>query len=164
METASHPCNGGPELRAPDLNMQILYPPNMDTSGRKKYPVLFQVYGGPFSQMVANKWQIDWHNWLATEKKYIICRLDGRGTGFKGRAFRSAVVDNLGHYEVLDQIAGAREMAKRVYVDPSRIGIWGWSYGGYMTLKTLEAQSGIFSLGMAVAPGENSSHCLVGNC
>ncbi|EIW65869.1 hypothetical protein TREMEDRAFT_46096 [Tremella mesenterica DSM 1558] len=135
-----------------ELNMQIMTPPNFDTSGRKKYPVLIRVYGGPGSQMVNNMWGRDWHTYLACEKKYIIVLVDGRGTGFKGRKLRNPVTDDLGRWEVVDQVAGAREMAKRVYVDRTRIGIWGWSYGGYMTCKTVEADSGIFTLGMAVAP------------
>ena len=135
-----------------ELNLVQITPPNFDASGRKKYPVLIRVYGGPGSQMVSNLWSRDWHTYLACEKKYIIVLVDGRGTGFKGRKLRNPVTDDLGHWEVVDQIAAAREMVKRVYVDRTRIGIWGWSYGGYMTCKTLEADSGIFTLGMAVAP------------
>ncbi|RSH95247.1 hypothetical protein EHS25_000333 [Saitozyma podzolica] len=138
-----------------EFNMLEMLPPNIDTSGRKKYPVLIRVYGGPGSQMVSNKWDRDWHTFLVTNRKYIVIMLDGRGTGFKGRNMRNPVMDDLGHWEVVDQIAAAREAAKRRYVDTSRIGIWGWSYGGYMTCKTLEADSGIFTLGMAVAPVTN---------
>jgi dipeptidyl aminopeptidase len=130
-----------------ELNMLEILPPNIDTSGRKKYPVLVRVYGGPVSQMVSNKYERDWHSYLACEQKYVIVMVDGRGTGFKGRELRNPVTDNLGHYEVLDQIAVAREMLSREYVDKKRIGIWGWSYGGYMTLKTLEADSGVYTLG-----------------
>lgn len=135
-----------------ELNLVQITPPNFDASGRKKYPVLIRVYGGPGSQMVSNVWSRDWHTYLACEKKYIIVLVDGRGTGFKGRKLRNPVTDDLGHWEVVDQIAAAREMVKKVYVDRTRIGIWGWSYGGYMTCKTIEADSGIFTLGMAVAP------------
>lgn len=106
--------------------MLEMLPPNIDTSGRKKYPVLIRVYGGPGSQMVSNKWDRDWHTFLVTNKKYIVIMLDGRGTGFKGRNMRNPVMDDLGHWEVVDQIAAAREAAKRRYVDTSRIGIWGW--------------------------------------
>ncbi|KIR97029.1 dipeptidyl aminopeptidase [Cryptococcus deuterogattii 2001/935-1] len=134
------------------LNMLEILPPNIDITGRKKYPVLIRVYGGPGSQMVSNRFERDWHSYLAASQRYIIVMLDGRGTGFKGRNLRNPVRDDLGHWEVQDQIAAAREMAKRAYVDRSRIGIWGWSYGGYMTCKTIEAASGIFTLGMAVAP------------
>ncbi|KIY32640.1 dipeptidyl aminopeptidase [Cryptococcus gattii E566] len=134
------------------LNMLEILPPNIDITGRKKYPVLIRVYGGPGSQMVSNRFERDWHSYLAASQRYIIVMLDGRGTGFKGRNLRNPVRDDLGRWEVQDQIAAAREMAKRAYVDRSRIGIWGWSYGGYMTCKTIEAASGIFTLGMAVAP------------
>ncbi|KAE8542158.1 hypothetical protein D1P53_001641 [Cryptococcus gattii VGV] len=134
------------------LNMLEILPPNIDITGRKKYPVLIRVYGGPGSQMVSNRFERDWHSYLAASQRYIIVMLDGRGTGFKGRKLRNPVRDDLGRWEVQDQIAAAREMAKRAYVDRSRIGIWGWSYGGYMTCKTIEAASGIFTLGMAVAP------------
>lgn len=135
-----------------ELNMIEILPPNLDTSGRKKYPLLIQVYGGPYSQMVDNTFKRDWHSYLASEEKYVIVRVDGRGTGFKGRALRNPIRDDLGHWEVEDQIALARELVKRKYVDRSRVGIWGWSYGGYMTLKTLEAGGDLFNLGMAVAP------------
>ncbi|WVR09063.1 hypothetical protein IAU60_006124 [Kwoniella sp. DSM 27419] len=138
-----------------ELNMLEIMPPNIDTSGRKKYPVLIRVYGGPGSQMVSNKFERDWHTFLAASMKYIVIMIDGRGTGFKGRQLRNPVRDNLGYYEVIDQIAAAKEMVKRGYVDRKRVGIWGWSYGGYMTCKTVEADSGIFTLGMAVAPVTN---------
>ncbi|WWC64025.1 uncharacterized protein I303_106631 [Kwoniella dejecticola CBS 10117] len=138
-----------------ELNMLEMLPPNFDTSGRKKYPVLMRVYGGPGSQMVHNRFERDWHTYLVTTLKYIVVIVDGRGTGFKGRRLRNPVIDDLGHWEVVDQINAAKEMAKRTYVDRKRIGIWGWSYGGYMTCKTIEADSGIFTLGMAVAPVTN---------
>lgn len=135
-----------------ELNMVEILPPNIDTSGRKKYPVLIQVYGGPYSQMVDNTFKRDWHSYLACEQKYIIVRVDGRGTGFKGRKLRNPIRDNLGQWEAEDQMALARELIKRKYVDRSRVGIWGWSYGGYMTLKSLEAGPELFTLGIAVAP------------
>ncbi|WWC73095.1 uncharacterized protein I206_107060 [Kwoniella pini CBS 10737] len=138
-----------------ELNVLEMLPPNFDASGRKKYPVLMRVYGGPGSQMVHNRFERDWHTYLVTTLKYIVVVVDGRGTGFKGRRLRNPVIDDLGHWEVVDQINAAKEMAKRTYVDRKRIGIWGWSYGGYMTCKTIEANSGIFTLGMAVAPVTN---------
>jgi hypothetical protein len=87
---------------------------------------IFNRYGGPGSQTVSNKWERDWHTYLVTEKKYIVIMVDGRGTGFSGRKLRNPVRDDLGHWEVVDQIAAARDAAKRVYVDTNRIGIWGW--------------------------------------
>lgn len=146
---------------------QSVSPPSRLTKTFRKACVGAQVdtdrYGGPGSQMVSNQFSRDWHTYLACEKKYIIVMLDGRGTGLKGRALRNPVQDRLGYYETMDQIAAAREMVKKGYVDRERIGIWGWaslknwrwvkladarqSYGGYMTLKVIEAMSGIFTLG-----------------
>lgn len=127
--------------------MEEILPTNFDSSGRKLYPLLIHVYGGPYSQQVDNVFKRDWHSFLACEQKYIIVRIDGRGTGFKGRGLRNPIRDDIGHWEVEDQLAVAREMIKRKYVDRKRVGIWGWSYGGYMTLKTLEANPGLFTLG-----------------
>lgn len=136
-----------------ELNVVELLPPNFDSSGhRHKYPVLFNPYGGPGSQSVDARFKRDWHHYLACEKKYIIVTVDGRGTGFKGRKLRNPIRDRLGEYESRDQINIAREWAKKRYVDTHKIGIWGWSFGGYLTAKVLEADSGIFTLGMAVAP------------
>jgi dipeptidyl aminopeptidase len=87
---------------------------------------LISRYGGPGSQLVSNRYERDWQSYLACEKKYITIIIDGRGTGYRGREFRNPIKDNLGRVEVLDQVAAAREVAKRRYVDRARIGIWGW--------------------------------------
>ncbi|KAG6836690.1 hypothetical protein H0H93_004801 [Arthromyces matolae] len=134
-----------------ELNVQELRPPRMDDSGRVKYPVLFRVYGGPNSQMVDLKFSRSWHDYLACGLSYIIVTVDGRGTGFKGRHLRNPVKDNLGFYETIDQINAARIWAAKEYVDRKRIGIWGWSYGGFMASKVVEANAGVHSLSMAVA-------------
>lgn len=89
-------------------------------------PTYIGRYGGPGSQTVSNQFQRDWLSYLVEENKYIALIVDGRGTGFAGRELRNAVVDDLGHWEVVDQIAAGREAARRVYVDTKRIGIWGW--------------------------------------
>jgi dipeptidyl aminopeptidase len=135
-----------------ELNAMELRPPGMDDSGRTKYPVLFRVYGGPDSQLVDTRFSIDWHHYLACSLKYVIVVVDGRGTGFKGRKHRNPIRGNLGYYEVIDQVNAARQWATKRYVDTKRIGIWGWSYGGYMTTKVMENGAGVHSLGMAVAP------------
>ncbi|KAF9511355.1 hypothetical protein BS47DRAFT_1330979 [Hydnum rufescens UP504] len=135
-----------------ELNAVEIRPPGMDDSGRVRYPVLFRVYGGPGSQTVTTRFSRDWHDYLVCTLKYIVVVVDGRGTGFKGRNLRNPVRGNLGYYETLDQINAARLWATKRYVDSRRIGIWGWSYGGYMTTKVLEANAGIHTLGMAVAP------------
>ncbi|RWQ96309.1 pheromone maturation dipeptidyl aminopeptidase DapB [Paecilomyces variotii] len=120
---------------------------------RKKYPVLFHLYGGPGSQTVDRTFGVDFHSYIASSLGYIVVTVDGRGTGFIGRKARCIVRDNLGHYEARDQIETAKIWAAKSYVDETRMAIWGWSYGGFMTLKTLEQDAGkTFQYGMAVAP------------
>ncbi|EJC99985.1 dipeptidyl aminopeptidase [Fomitiporia mediterranea MF3/22] len=135
-----------------EFNTMELLPANFDDSGRIKYPVLFRVYGGPGSQMVHTRFERDWHAYLACTLKYIVVIVDGRGTGFRGRALRNPIRGNLGYWETRDQVGAARIWASKKYVDPKKIGIWGWSYGGFMSSKVVEANEGIHSLAMAVAP------------
>ncbi|KAF8638411.1 hypothetical protein AX17_002236 [Amanita inopinata Kibby_2008] len=135
-----------------ELNVKEIRPPRMDDSGRTKYPVLFRVYGGPQSQLVDLKFNRDWHDFLVCGLQYIVVIVDGRGTGFKGRKLRNPVKGNLGYWETIDQINAAKVWASRGYTDPKRIGIWGWSYGGFMSSKVVEANAGIHSLAMAIAP------------
>lgn len=126
-------------------------PPHFDE--KRNYPVLFFVYGGPGSQLVTKTFEFSFPEVVASQLDAIVVTVDGRGTGFKGRQFRSVVRDNLGYYEVLDQIAAAKHWSSKPYVDSSKIAMFGWSYGGYMTLKTLEADAGeTFNYGMSVAP------------
>ena len=120
---------------------------------KKKYPVLFHLYGGPGSQTVNKKFTVDFQAYVASNLEYIVVTVDGRGTGFMGRQARCIVRGNIGHYEALDQIETAKIWARKEYVDPDRLAIWGWSYGGFLTLKTLEMDAGrTFKYGMAVAP------------
>ncbi|KAH0069128.1 putative dipeptidyl-aminopeptidase B, partial [Aureobasidium melanogenum] len=134
-----------------DLNLVERRPPHFDE--RKKYPVLFFLYNGPASQQVDRTFHLDFQSYVASSLGYIVVTLDGRGTGHLGRATRCIVRGNLGHYEAHDQIAAAKMWAAKKYVDAERIAIWGWSYGGFMTLKTLEQDAGrTFKYGMAVAP------------
>jgi dipeptidyl aminopeptidase B len=134
-----------------ELNVLERLPPHFDKN--KKYPVIFQLYNGPGSQQVSKSFGVDFQSYMASGLGYIVITVDGRGTGFKGRKHRVVVRGNLGHWEAHDQIAVAKTWAKRKYVDEDRIAIWGWSYGGFMTLKTLEMDGGeTFKYGMAVAP------------
>lgn len=138
-------------------NSVDIFPPNFNSS--RKYPVLFYVYGGPGSQMVTQEFAVGFSQVIAAELNAIVVTVDGRGTGYNnynknsGSQFKFCVRDRLGHYEPIDQIAAAKVWAERSYVDADRIAIWGWSYGGFLTLKTLETDTeNIFSYGVAVAP------------
>ncbi|MCK8480500.1 S9 family peptidase [Psychroserpens algicola] len=135
-----------------DLNMWTIKPSNFDAS--KTYPLLMFQYSGPGSQKVANSWNGDkdyWHQHLA-QQGYIIACVDGRGTGFKGAAFKKVTQNELGKYEVEDQIATAKQLAKLPYIDEHNIGIWGWSYGGFMSSNALLKGNDTFSMAIAVAP------------
>lgn len=134
-----------------ELNYLERRPPHFDE--KKKYPVLFQQYSGPGSQSVKKTFAVDFQSFVAANLGYVVVTVDGRGTGFKGRKARVCVRKELGHWESHDQIAAAQIWAKKAYVDAKRIAIWGWSFGGYNTLKTLEQDAGqTFRYGMAVAP------------
>lgn len=116
---------------------------------------MFQ-YSGPGSQRVANRWKNRyrhdyWHHMLAQEG-YLIACVDGRGTGFKGRDFEKTVYMDLGRKELEDQIEAAKELGKLTFVDESRIGIWGWSYGGYMSSLAITKGADVFKTAIAVAP------------
>ncbi|KAL3418759.1 dipeptidyl aminopeptidase b [Phlyctema vagabunda] len=134
-----------------ELNVVERRPPHFDA--KKRYPVLFYLYGGPGSQSVDKSFSVTFQEYIAANLGYIVVTVDGRGTGYTGRKSRVIVRGNLGYYEAYDQIATAKIWAQKKYVDASRLAIWGWSYGGFMTLKTLEQDAGqTFSYGMAVAP------------
>ena len=125
-----------------------------ELAGRRntaRYPVLMVQYSGPASQQVLNHWRTDWEYALAQEGIMTVC-VDGRGTGARGRDFRQQTYMNLGQMEAQDQVAAARWLQSREDVDPARIGIWGWSYGGFMTLMAMSQTDAPFRCGIAVAP------------
>lgn len=131
------------------LNGYIIKPKDFNVS--KKYPVIMYQYSGPGSQEVLNRWQFDWMD-AFVEAGYVVVCVDGRGTGGRGRAFTDIVYRDLGHYETIDQIAAARHAASLPYVDASRIGIFGWSYGGYETLMAATEPDAPYAAAVAVAP------------
>jgi dipeptidyl-peptidase-4 len=138
-----------------ELNAYIIKPKNFDS--KKKYPVLMYQYSGPGSQEVKDSWMSmndQWHFMLAQEGYLVVC-VDGRGTGGKGAAFKKQTYMDLGKLEVEDQILAAKAISKFEYVDASRIGIWGWSYGGYMSSNCLFRGGDTFKMAIAVAPVTN---------
>ncbi|QCK16733.1 S9 family peptidase [Mangrovivirga cuniculi] len=134
------------------LNGYEILPADFDPD--KKYPVLMYVYGGPGSQTVTNRAggsRERWFHYLA-QQGYIVVSVDNRGTGGRGKDFKHVTYKNLGKYEVKDQIYAAKYLAKKEYVDESRIGIFGWSYGGYMASLCLFIGNDVFNTAVAVAP------------
>ncbi len=137
------------------MNAWMMKPKNFDAT--KKYPVIFYQYSGPGSQEVSNSWWDTNEYWMAmlTQNGYIAVCVDPRGTGYKGSNFKKVTQNQLGKYETLDQIAAAKAVAKFDYVDPARIGIFGWSYGGFMAANCLFQGNDVFKTGIAVAPVTN---------
>lgn len=135
------------------VNSFEILPNDFNRNLKKHYPVFFYAYGGPNSQQVVKNFGVGFNEIIASQLGAIVVVVDGRGTGFKGREFRSLVRDNLGDYEAHDQIAAAKYYGSKPYVDSEKISLFGWSYGGYLTLKTLERDAGKhFKYGMSVAP------------
>lgn len=138
---------GGRRLRA-----RMLLPPRLRTE--RRHPALIYTYGGPGSQVVVDAWAGKrdlWHRWLA-QQGYVVLMVDNRGTGGRGRDFLTRPAGCLGLLEVDDQIAAARYLQAQPYVHPERIGIWGWSYGGYMAVMCMLAEASVFRAAAAVAP------------
>jgi dipeptidyl-peptidase-4 len=120
----------------------------------KKYPVLMVQYSGPNSQQVVDSWSMGWNEYMA-QQGYIVACVDPRGTGARGEEFRKMTYLQLGKYETIDQIEGARYLGGLPYVDKDRIGIWGWSYGGFISCSCMVKGNGVFKAGIAVAPVTN---------
>ncbi|KEZ46365.1 putative dipeptidyl-aminopeptidase B [Scedosporium apiospermum] len=142
---------GTVEVDGVHLNYVERLPPNFNPA--RKYPVLFFQYSGPGSQQVNKRFSVNYQSFVASSLGYVVVTVDGRGTGFIGRKARVLIRGNLGRWESHDQIAAGKHWAAKPYIDPSRLAIWGWSFGGFNTLKTLEVDAGeTFSYGVAVAP------------
>ncbi|HYW51596.1 MAG TPA: S9 family peptidase [Gemmatimonadaceae bacterium] len=134
------------------LDAYRILPPAFDST--KKYPVLMHAYGGPAAPQVVDQWggnQYLWHVSLA-QQGYVIVVVDSRGSAFRGRAFRKVTQFRLGLQETQDQLDAARWLGQRSWVDASRIGFWGWSYGGYMATMVAAKGGDLFKAVMAVAP------------
>jgi dipeptidyl-peptidase-4 len=135
-----------------DLNAWMIRPPDFDPA--REHPLLMYVYGGPGIQTVMDAWGGARHLWhrLMASRGFLVASVDNRGTGARGRAFYKQVHLRLGQLETADQLAAARQLGDRPDVDADRVGIWGWSYGGYMTLMSLLHSDGALSAGISVAP------------
>lgn len=137
------------------LNAWMIKPRNFDAS--KKYPVFMTVYGGPGHNTVEDQWEganFLWYQYLA-QKGYLVVSVDNRGTQFRGEAFKKSTYKQLGKLETEDQMAAARYLGGLPYVDAARIGIQGWSYGGYMSSLCITKGAELFKMAIAVAPVTN---------
>ncbi len=137
------------------LNGWMIKPPAFDAT--KRYPVLMYVYGGPGSQQVTDAWkgQNYWWFQMLAQQGFIVACVDNRGTGGRGAEFKKMTYLQLGHYETIDQIEAARYLGSQPWVDADRIGIFGWSYGGYMSSLCLLKGNDVFKAAIAVAPVTN---------
>ncbi|WP_108868105.1 S9 family peptidase [Aquimarina aquimarini] len=140
------------EVNGETLNTWMIKPKDFDAT--KKYPLLMYQYSGPGSQSVKNSWSSanDYWYMMLAQQGYIVACVDGKGTGLKGAKFKKATQNDLGNLEVQDQIAAAKHFGGLPYVDASRIGIWGWSYGGFMSSNCLFKAPDTFKMAIAVAP------------
>jgi dipeptidyl-peptidase-4 len=134
------------------LNAMLLLPPGFDE--RRTYPVVIYVYGGPHAQTVLDSWPgtLGLFNHTLAGRGFVVFSLDNRGSAARGRVFETAVDLALGSTQLPDQLAGVAWLHRQPWVDSDRIGIWGWSYGGYMTAYALTRAPGVFAAGAAVAP------------
>ena len=135
-----------------DLYCRMFKPVNFDST--KKYPVIVYLYNGPHSQMVTNSWMAGgelWYQYMA-EKGFIVFTLDGRGTNYRGKAFEQAIHRQVGTKEMEDQISGVNYLKSLPYVDGSRLGVHGWSYGGFMTTSLMTRYPGTFKVGACGGP------------
>ena len=144
-----------PNEAGDQMNAWVMKPKDFDPD--KKYPLFMFQYSGPGSQQVTNSWDQGnglWFNHLV-QKGYIVACVDGRGTGYKGTEYKKTTYLNLGKFEIDDQIAAAKWFGKQPYINKDRIGIFGWSYGGYMASLALTKGADVFKAGIAVAPVTN---------
>ena len=139
-----------------ELNYWMIKPENFNDS--ISYPMLMHVYGGPGSQTVKNSFGYSnyyWHQMLANKYGIIVVSVDNRGTGARGEEFKKMTYKQLGKYETEDQIAAAKALGEMSFIDKNRIGIWGWSYGGYMSSLALAKGNDVFKMAIAIAPVTN---------
>lgn len=134
------------------LNGRIIYPTDFDTN--KKYPVMLYVYGGPHAQLVTNKWLggTGLFDYYMAQRGYVVFTVDNRGSDARGRDFEHVIHRNLGVNEMADQMKGIEWLKSKAFVDANRIGVYGWSFGGFMTTSLMLDQADTFKVGVAGGP------------
>ncbi|XP_065087728.1 venom dipeptidyl peptidase 4 isoform X2 [Ochlerotatus camptorhynchus] len=134
--------------------VMLLIPPGADRSGKVKYPLLVDVYGGPNSYSVISSWSIGWGHHMSSNRSVIYAKIDGRGSGLRGDKLLFQIYRNLGTVEIEDQITTAKKLSEKLpFIDPARAAIWGWSYGGYASAMALAKDTqNVFKCAVSVAP------------
>lgn len=136
-----------------EANVRLLLPPGLRDDEITQYPLIINVYGGPGSQQVDEKFDFDWGTFLASNMSYIYGMIDGRGSGFQGEKRKFKLYRKLGTVEVEDQITVTKYLKDNLqFIDKQRIAIWGWSYGGYVTAQVMAKDLDVFRCGISVAP------------
>lgn len=141
-----------PNVEGTPLYARLFKPVGFDST--KKYPVLVYLYNGPHSQMVTNSWMAGgelWYQYMA-QRGYIVFTIDGRGTSYRGKAFEQAIHRQLGTVEMEDQMVGIKYLKQLPYVDPNRLALHGWSFGGFMTTSLMSRHPGVFKVGVCGGP------------
>jgi dipeptidyl-peptidase-4 len=132
------------------LQYRLFKPAHFDPA--RRYPAIVDVYGGPSVERVLDAWTGSSFTQILTRAGYVVFQLDNRGSAFRGTAFQAPIHGKLGEVEVEDQVIGAKWLASQSFVDPARLGVWGWSYGGYLTLMMMFKAPDIFRAGVSGAP------------
>ncbi|XP_066142591.1 inactive dipeptidyl peptidase 10 [Euwallacea fornicatus] len=137
-------------------HVRLFLPPGLREDEITRYPLVVQVYGGPGSQLVTESWRIDWNTFLAGNKNFIIAQIDGRGSGGQGHQLLHKVYFKLGSVEVADQLEVTEYLRDtQHFIDPRRVAVWGWSYGGFVASLALASPKSVFQCAIAVAPVTN---------
>lgn len=133
--------------------VRLHLPPGLREDEITRYPLVLHVYSGPGTQLVTEKWKIDWNTYLASSKDYIVAEIDGRGSGGQGYQLLHEIYRRLGTAEVSDQLEVTEYLRDNLhFIDPRRVGVWGWSYGGYVAGLALANPQGLFQCGISVSP------------
>ncbi|XP_013773505.2 dipeptidyl peptidase 4-like, partial [Limulus polyphemus] len=136
-----------------NANVQLLLPPGLKDDEITQYPMIVFVYAGPGQQLVTERFEIHWGTYLASRKNFIYATIDGRGSGNRGDRILHQIYKKLGSVEIEDQMVVSRYLKNDLpFIDPEKIAIWGWSYGGYAAAMALATDTGVFKCGISVAP------------
>lgn len=136
--------------------VRLYLPPGLREDEITRYPMVVNIYSGPGSQLITEKWNVDWNTYLAGTKDYIITQIDGRGSNGQGYQLLHEVYRRLGTVEISDQLEVTEYLRDNLhFVDKRRVGVWGWSYGGFASILALASTDELFQCGISVAPVTN---------